>query len=121
MTLPTYLAALDRQYRTSIAREHAYRGDLQQLLTALCPGVLITNEPARIACGAPDYILTKKDIPVGYVEAKDIGVDLGNKSLMPPQGLLKGTLHNILITQGPLLRRETLRRLRTATTFDQLD
>jgi hypothetical protein len=27
-------------------------------------------------CGAPDYVLTRKDIPVGYAEAKDIGVDL---------------------------------------------
>jgi hypothetical protein len=29
--------------------------------------VLVTNEPARIACGAPDYILTKKEI--GYQPA----------------------------------------------------
>ena len=32
-----------------------------------------TNEPKRQSCGAPDYILTKKDIPVGFIEAKDIG------------------------------------------------
>jgi len=98
MTLPTYLAALDRQYRTGIAREHAYRGDLQQLLTALCPGVLVTNEPARIACGAPDYILTRKDIPVGYVEAKDIGIDLGSKSLKEQFDRYRGSLDNLIIT-----------------------
>jgi predicted helicase len=98
MTLAQYLAALDRQYRTGIAREHAYRGDLQQLLTALCPGVLVTNEPARIACGAPDYILTKKDIPVGYVEAKDIGIDLGSKSLKEQFDRYRGSLDNLIIT-----------------------
>lgn len=38
------------------------------------------NEPKRQRCDAPDYILTKKDdlsrefgIPVGFIEAKDIG------------------------------------------------
>ncbi len=98
MSIPTYLAALDRQYRTGIAREHAYRGDLQQLLTTLCPGVLVTNEPARIACGAPDYILTKKDIPVGYVEAKDIGIDLGHKSLKEQFDRYRGSLDNLIIT-----------------------
>lgn len=36
---------------------------------------------ARVACGAPDYIQTCKDVPVGYIEAKDIGADLGSKTL----------------------------------------
>jgi hypothetical protein len=53
--------------------------DLQNLLMAILPDVLVTNEPARVACGAPDYVLTRKDIPVGYGEAKDIGVDLKDK------------------------------------------
>src|SRR5699024_6622811 len=30
------------------------------------------NEPSRVACGAPDYILTKEKIPVAFIEAKDI-------------------------------------------------
>ncbi len=97
-TLPAYLRALDKQYRTGIAREHAYRGDLQQLLGSLCPGVLVTNEPARIACGAPDYILTRKDIPVGYVEAKDIGVDLGSKRLKEQFDRYRGSLDNLITT-----------------------
>jgi len=33
----------------------------------------VTNEPARVACGAPDYILTHDGIPIGFIEAKDIG------------------------------------------------
>ncbi|MBC7557576.1 MAG: hypothetical protein H7195_11515 [Chryseobacterium sp.] len=36
------------------------------------PHIKATNEPKRIKCGAPDYILTKKEIEVGYIEAKDI-------------------------------------------------
>lgn len=31
------------------------------------------NEPKQIACGAPDFIFQRKEIPVGYAEAKDVG------------------------------------------------
>ncbi len=81
MTIPQYLQAVDKHLRSGRATEHTYRGDLQLLLSTLCKGVDVTNEPQRIACGAPDYILTREDIPAGYIEAKDVGVDLGSKSL----------------------------------------
>ena len=76
MNVSQYIEHLNTRFQTGISREHAYRGDLQTLLEDSLPGILVTNEPARIQCGAPDYILTKKDIPIGYIEAKDIGVDL---------------------------------------------
>ncbi|MCB9179648.1 MAG: N-6 DNA methylase [Flavobacteriales bacterium] len=98
MTLPDYLTAVNKQFKTGLAREHAYRGDLQQLLTTLCPGVLVTNEPARVACGAPDYILTRKQIPVGYIEAKDIGADLDSKGYKEQFARYKGSLDNLIIT-----------------------
>ncbi len=43
--------------------------------------IIVTNEPARIRdVGAPDYSITRKDIPIGYIEAKDIGdKDLSGK------------------------------------------
>lgn len=71
MNLSQYIDNLNARFQTGISREHAYRGDLQQLLESLLPGVMATNEPARINCGAPDYVLTRKDIPHGYIEAKD--------------------------------------------------
>jgi hypothetical protein len=98
VTIPDYLSAVDKLYRDGRATEHSYRGDLQRLLTALCKGVQVTNEPRRIACGAPDYILTKKDIPVGYVEAKDVGVDLGSKTLKEQFDRYRGSLENLIIT-----------------------
>ena len=81
MTLQQYLDKINILYKTGNAREHSYRGDLQNLIMAILPDVLVTNEPARVDCGAPDYVLTRKDIPIGYIEAKDIGVDLGSKTL----------------------------------------
>lgn len=98
MTIPEYLTAVDKLYRSERATEHSYRGDLQQLLTTLCKGVQVTNEPQRIACGAPDYILTRQQIPVGYIEAKDVGVDLGGKSLKEQFDRYKASLENLIIT-----------------------
>ncbi len=68
-----YLDNINQRYRLGNATEHTFRGDLQQLIESLIPDVRATNEPKRQKCGAPDYILTKKDIPVGFIEAKDIG------------------------------------------------
>jgi len=73
MTLESYIDNLNQRYTLGNATEHTFRGDLQQLLETILPDIRATNEPKRQSCGAPDYILTKKDIPVGFIEAKDIG------------------------------------------------
>jgi predicted helicase len=98
MTLSQYLEKINTRFKTGISREHTYRGDLQTLLENLVKDVLVTNEPARIACGAPDYILTKNGIPVGYIEAKDIGVDLKSKILKEQFDRYKAALENLIIT-----------------------
>ncbi len=56
MTIEQYVERINNRYKTGISREHSYRGDLQNLLEALCDDTLVTNEPARVECGAPDYI-----------------------------------------------------------------
>ena len=73
MTIEGYIKNLNQRYRLGNATEHTFRGDLQQLLEAILPGIAATNEPKRQSCGAPDYILTRNEIPVGFIEAKDIG------------------------------------------------
>ncbi len=98
MTIPEYLNNINRRYITGISREHTYRGDLQALLETIAVGVQVTNEPARIACGAPDYVLTRNDIPVGYIEAKDIGVDLNGKILKEQFDRYKSGLSNLIFT-----------------------
>ncbi|WP_439553680.1 type ISP restriction/modification enzyme [Flavobacterium macrobrachii] len=98
MTLQDYVTKIDTLYKTGNAREHSYRGDLQNLLMAILDGVLVTNEPARVACGAPDYVLTKKDVPIGYIEAKDIGVDLASKTLKEQFDRYKAGLTNLIFT-----------------------
>lgn len=73
MTINQYIDNISQRYNLGNATEHTFRGDLQQLIESLVPEIRATNEPKRQSCGAPDYILTKKDIPVGFIEAKDIG------------------------------------------------
>ncbi|WP_428355505.1 type ISP restriction/modification enzyme [Methyloprofundus sp.] len=96
--IQSYIDKLNQRYKTGISREHSYRGDLQNLLEAMLPEILVTNEPAHIACGAPDYILTKKHIPIGYIEAKDIGKPLNSKEYKEQFTRYKNSLTNLIIT-----------------------
>lgn len=98
MTIQEYIEKVDALYRTGKSTEHSYRGDLAQLLSVLLPDIQVTNEPKRIDCGAPDYILTKKDIPVGYIEAKDLGADLESKNHKEQFDRYKQSLGNLIIT-----------------------
>lgn len=110
MTTAQYITNIHSRYIRGNATEHTFRGDLQQLIESLVPTVSATNEPKRQSCGAPDYILTKKDmqsrsdsgIPVGFIEAKDIGdKDLdgtkktGNKEQFDRY---KASLNNLIFT-----------------------
>jgi predicted helicase len=75
MTLDQYIENINSKYKLGNATEHTFRGTLEQLIETIVPDIRATNEPKRQSCGAPDYILTKvkKDIPIGFIEAKDIG------------------------------------------------
>ena len=102
MTVEQYVDNVNRRYKLGNATEHTFRGDLQQLIETLLPDVRATNEPKRQQCGAPDYILTRNEIPVGFIEAKDIGdTDLagvkktGNKEQIDRY---KASLNNLIFT-----------------------
>lgn len=99
MNITQYLDALQRRYSTGNAGEHAYRADLEALLRHLAPGVEVINEPVNVTkCGNPDFVLTQGPIPVGYVEAKDIGKDLDSKQYREQFDRYRKGLDNLLIT-----------------------
>lgn len=102
MTTQQYITNITNRYKLGNATEHTFRGDLQQLIESLMPNISATNEPKRQSCGAPDYILTQKEIPIGFIEAKDIGdKDLdgakktGNKEQFDRY---KASLNNLIFT-----------------------
>ena len=93
-----YLEQLARHYAAGHATEHTYRPALQALLESLIPGVLVTNEPKQIDCGAPDFVLTRNHIPLGYVEAKDIDKNLDDKIHHAQLARYTESLDNLLFT-----------------------
>lgn len=93
-----YLNKLAVKLKQGNATEHTYRGDLQLLIENMFTDISATNEPKRIACGAPDYILLRKDIPVGYIEAKDIDAILRDKKHQEQFNRYKNSLDNLIIT-----------------------
>lgn len=102
MTVQQYIDNINSAYKRGNATEHTYRGDLKQLIESIVKDIAATNEPKRQSCGAPDYILTKKDIPVGFIEAKDVGdKDLeGNKKTGNKEQFdrYKSSLNNLIFT-----------------------
>ncbi len=103
MTLEKYIDNINKQYKLGNATEHTFRGALQQLIESLAPeNIRATNEPKRQSFGAPDYVVTKKDITVGHIEAKNIGdkdLEGKKKSLNKEQfDRYKALLSNLIFT-----------------------
>jgi predicted helicase len=71
-----YIHAIEKKLAMDDATEHTHRAALQALIESLLSGVSATNEPKHIECGAPDFVVRKGVTTIGYVEAKDIGINL---------------------------------------------
>jgi len=99
MNINDYIETLNKRYRSGISSEHSYRADLENLIKSLAPDVDMTNEPLNVTdCGNPDFVVMKKGIPVGYIEAKDIGKDLKSKSYKEQFDRYRKALDNLIIT-----------------------
>ena len=71
-----YLGELSQNLKHGDATEHTHRPALKALLEAIGTDIVATNEPTRILCGAPDFNITRGNVPLGHVETKDIGENL---------------------------------------------
>jgi predicted helicase len=99
MNLNEYLESVNKHYQSGHATEHTYRGDFTELVKGLVSGVHITNEPSNVTdCGNPDYVITRKNIPIGFIEAKDLGKDLNSKQYAEQFGRYRKALDNLIIT-----------------------
>ncbi len=92
-----YLKALSAALAKGDATEHTHRPALKTFIESLGKGIIATNEPRRIACGAPDYIITKGPVPLGYIEAKDIGEALDKAEKSDQMHRYRGSLGNIKV------------------------
>lgn len=71
-----YIKEITKNLERGDSTEHTHRPALKALLETIGKGITATNEPRRIACGAPDFNITRNGVPVGHVETKDVGTNL---------------------------------------------
>lgn len=98
MTFESYIEEIRNNLARGNATEHTHRPALKTLLESLQPGLVATNEPRRIKAGAPDYILTQGNIPLGYVEAKDVGENLSKTERSEQLKRYRKALPNLVLT-----------------------
>ena len=56
------------------------------------------NEPKRVKCGAPDFIVERGGVPIGHVECKDVGVDLNRVERDDQLTRYRNSLPNLILT-----------------------
>ena len=79
--------------------ELGYRNCLNDLLKGLLPDVTVTEEPKRIKdCGAPDYLLTRDELTLGYVETKGLGARLDDDKYKEQFDRYRKALDNMIFT-----------------------
>lgn len=101
MTLVSdFVAKVQAVHKTGNATEHSYRSAFEALFSAL--GVTALNEPKRVKCGAPDFIISNGNMVIGHVEAKDLHIGLrGMKdSNKDQQERYRAALPNLIYTNG---------------------
>lgn len=100
MELKEYIKELDQLYQVGNTTEHSFRGSLASYLQSLLPKFIVTNEPRRIDCGAPDYVITQKNQPIAFLEAKDVNdSDLdGRKEHKEQFNRYKESLNRVVFT-----------------------
>jgi predicted helicase len=108
-----YIKALDREIKHGNATEHTLRPALKDFIEAIGgKDVLATNEPKRVKCGAPDYIITRGITPIGHIEAKDIGEPLDKVEASDQMHRYLESLDNLILTDYLEFRWYVLGQLR---------
>ncbi|WP_104990473.1 type ISP restriction/modification enzyme [Deinococcus sp. NW-56] len=97
-----YLDRIEQDLKAGHATEHTHRAALSTLLEALMPGTTATNEPKRGKYGAPDYLIQHTEqgtaLTLGYAEAKDVGISLGDTERTGQLQRYRAALPNLLLT-----------------------
>lgn len=94
-----YIADVKRVYGAPKKTEHSYREYLSSYVKSVLPGYEVTNEEGKIKKGvAPDYVIRRNNIPLGYIEAKDLIKDLNDPAFDDQFSRYKKALGNLVFT-----------------------
>lgn len=97
-TLSDYQHKIEKALMAGNATEHTHRPALKELVESVAQDIIATNEPKRVKCGAPDYIVTRGEIPLGYIEAKDVGEPLDRLERSEQLHRYLESLGNLILT-----------------------
>ena len=92
-----YLDEINKKLKTGKATEPTYYPALQYLIESQ-HNVQAINQPQRVKCGAPDFIIEKNKIPIGYIEAKDIDTNLAQVEKSEQLERYLSSLNNLILT-----------------------
>ncbi|RKY25990.1 MAG: DNA methyltransferase, partial [Planctomycetota bacterium] len=93
-----YLRRVQDELQSGNATERTHYSALKALVESIQPEVKASVEPKRIECGAPDFIVTRGNIPLGYIEAKDVGAPLLKAERSNQLKRYFASLPNIILT-----------------------
>lgn len=95
-----YFAAIRDALALGRPTEHTYRPAFKRYLESVFPNITATNEPARVDCGAPDFVITRMPGPltIGYIETKDIGKSLDEAERSDQLKRYRKSLSNLILT-----------------------
>jgi predicted helicase len=97
-SLQAYWQEVEQIYNTHQATEHSYRPALQKLIESYAVNIRAINEPKRIACGAPDFLIKQGELEIGHIEAKDIGISLSKVVATEQLNRYFHALNNLIVT-----------------------
>ncbi len=94
----TYLKDIETAFQAGNATEHTHRPALKNLIESLNSGIRAINEPKRIQCGSPDFVIIQGQLEIGHIEAKDIGVSLNKQEKSAQMLRYLNGLGNLILT-----------------------
>ncbi len=95
----TYLQTLQADLARGNASEHTHRLTLKTLLESLGERLTATNEPRQVTeCGKPDMAVYQGPVLLGYVETKDVGINLDAEERGPQVKRYREALPNLILT-----------------------
>ena len=95
----TYLKSLQADLARGNASEHTHRPALKTLLESLAERLTATNEPRQVTeCGKPDMAVYQGPVLLGYLETKDVGINLDAEEKGPQLKRYREALPNLILT-----------------------
>jgi hypothetical protein len=100
--IEVYGRRVEKALQAGNSTEHTHRPALKTLIEALAIGVTATNEPKRVECGAPDFVVSRRahhgPVTLGYIEAKDVGKALDDVERSDQMKRYLSALPNLILT-----------------------